>query len=537
MTESTEIGFWRWATSDGDRIAIVEPDARSVTYAELLADSNRVAHGLRSLGLATGDSIAYLLGNQIEVYSLVLAASQIGLYYTPINHHLVGDEVAYILGDCGAGAFIVAEQFAEVGRAAAAAAGIAPEHCFAVGTVPGFRPFAELVANQPDTLPEERTAGNPMVYTSGTTGRPKGVAPTLTGLSPEDDAARRAIIATQIDIPVGDGVHLVQGPLYHSAPLGFSTTALHIGNTLVLMDKWSAEAMLELCGRYQVTNTQMVPTMFHRLLALPDHVRRTRRRRRDSFRAPLGGAVPGRGEATHDRVVGADPVRVLRRYRRRRDHGRLAALVGAARNRRATVARHDAQHPRRRRERVPDRRSRNHLSEDAVRRARVPQRSREDRRRVRHGELFTLGDVGYLDEDGWLFLCDRKIDMIISGGVNIYPAEIEAVLLEHPKVGDAAVIGVPNTEWGEEVKAVVEPAVGVTGDPELEAELIEFCRERLAKFKCPRTVDFRRAPALHVGKALQAGRARDVLEGRRPRDLSALDHRTGVTKPSYATVC
>jgi long-chain acyl-CoA synthetase len=119
---------------------------------------------------------------------------------------------------------------------------------------------------------------------------------------------------------------------------------------------------------------------------------------------------------------------------------------------------------------------------------------------VRHGELFTLGDVGYLDDDGWLFLCDRKIDMIISGGVNIYPAEIEAVLLEHPKVGDVAVIGVPNTEWGEEVKAVVEPAVGVTGDAALANELIEFCRERLAKFKCPRTVDFQELPRYMSGK-------------------------------------
>ena len=499
VAEFSEVGFWRWAAHDGDRLAIVEPDQRSVSYAELLAESNRVADGLRSLGLETGDCIAYLLGNQIEVYAVVLAASQIGLYYTPVNHHLVGDEVAYILADCGAGAFVVAEQFADVARAAAAAAGIAPERCFAIGEVAGFRPFAELTADQPDTLPAGRTAGNPMVYTSGTTGRPKGVAPALSGLSPEDDAARRAIIATQIDIPVGDGVHLVQGPLYHSAPLGFSTTALHIGNTVVLMDKWSAETMLELCGRYQVTNTQMVPTMFHRLLALPDDVRRAADVA--AIRSVLHSAAPCPVDVKHGMIDWWGPI--LFEYYGGTEGG--ATMVDSHRwlERPGTVGQ---PWPGTTLSILDDDGNECPTGVAGTIYLKTPfgapeyHNDPEKTAAVRHGELFTLGDVGYLDEDGWLFLCDRKIDMIISGGVNIYPAEIEAVLLGHPKVGDVAVIGVPNSEWGEEVKAVVEPAAGVTGDPALEAELIEFCRERLAKFKCPRSVDFRELPRYMSGK-------------------------------------
>jgi long-chain acyl-CoA synthetase len=490
MPESTEIGFWRWAASDGDRVAVIEPDRRTVTYAELLADANRVAHAFRSLGLETGDCVAYLLGNQIEVYALVMAASQIGLYYTPINHHLVVDEVAYILADCGASVFVVGEQFAEVGRAATEAAGIGPDRRFAVGNVAGFRPFDELTAGQPATPPTDRTAGNPMVYTSGTTGRPKGVAPTLAGLSPEDDAGRRAIIATQIDIPNGDGVHLVQGPLYHSAPLGFSTTALHIGNTLVVMDKWSAENMLELCGRYQVTNTQMVPTMFHRLLALPEHVRRSA----DVavMRSVLHSAAPCPVEVKRRMIEWWGPI--LYEYYGGTEGG--ATMVDSHQwlEKPGTVGR-------------PWPGTTITILDDDGNEcpADVPgtvylktpfgapeyHNDPEKTAAVRHGDLFTLGDVGYLDRDGWLFLCDRKIDMIISGGVNIYPAEIEAVLLEHPKVGDAAVIGVPNTEWGEEVKAIVEPAAGVTPTPELAGELVDFCRAHLARFKCPRTVDFR----------------------------------------------
>ena len=338
-----------------------------------------------------------------------------------------------------------------------------------------------------------------MVYTSGTTGRPKGVAPALSGLSPEDDAARRAIIATQIDIPIGDGVHLVQGPLYHSAPLGFSTTALHIGNTVVLMDRWSAETMLELCGRYQVTNTQMVPTMFHRLLALPDDVRRAADVA--AIRSVLHSAAPCPVDVKHGMIEWWGPI--LFEYYGGTEGG--ATMVDSHRwlERPGTVGQ---PWPGTTLSILDDDGNECPTGVAGTIYLKTPfgapeyHNDPEKTAAVRHGELFTLGDVGYLDEDGWLFLCDRKIDMIISGGVNIYPAEIEAVLLGHPKVGDAAVIGVPNSEWGEEVKAVVEPAAGVTGDPALEAELIEFCRARLAKFKCPRSVDFRELPRYMSGK-------------------------------------
>ena len=463
---------------------------------------------MRALGLGTGDAVAYLLGNQVEVYELVMAASQIGLYFTPINQHLVGDEVAYILGDCGAGAFVVGKQFAEAGTAAADAAGIAPDRRFAVDTIPGFRPYAELTAGQPDTPPADRTAGSPMVYTSGTTGRPKGVAPTLPGSTPEEEAARRSMIATQIDVPVGEGVHLLQGPLYHSAPLGFSTTALHIGNTVVVMGKWSAEDMLRFTERYGVTNTQMVPTMFHRLLALPDQVRG--RADVSTIRSVLHSAAPCPIEVKRRMIEWWGPI--LFEYYGGTEGG--ASMVDSHQwlEKPGTVGK---PWPGTTITILDDDGNECPTGEPGTIYLQTPfgapeyHNDPEKTASVRHGDAFTLGDVGYLDADGWLFLCDRKIDMIISGGVNIYPAEIEAALLEHPKVGDVAVIGVPNEEWGEEVKAIVEPTSGTAPTPELADELTAFCHTRLAKFKVPRSIDFRQQLPRYMSGKLYKRQLRD----------------------------
>ena len=483
------VGFWTWAQHDPGRRAVVEPDGVELSFGELLEASNRVANGLRALGLQTGDGIAFVMGNEASVYELVMAASQVGLYYTPINHYLVADEVAYVVADCEAKALFVSESYAGSARIAADAAGIPAANRFVAGDAPGFRPYVEWKSEQSDARPENRTAGMVMMYTSGTTGRPKGVRVPLPGAEPDADAERRAIIATQINVEPGEGVHLVQGPLHHSAPIGFSTTALHLGHSVVVMDRWSATSALDLIERYRVTNSQMVPTMFHRLLALPEHVRTV-------------ADVSSLGSVIHSAAPCPVPVKrrmiewwgpILWEYYGGTEGG--ASMVGSEEwlTKPGTVG-------------VPWPHTEVKILDDDGHECPVgtpgtiymktpfgapdyfkdPEKTAASRR----GELFTLGDVGYFDDDGYLFLCDRKIDMIISGGVNIYPAEIEAVLLGHERVGDAAVLGIPNEEWGEEVKAVVEPHAGVDAGPELEGQLLAHCRQHLAAFKCPRSVDF-----------------------------------------------
>ena len=269
----TELGFWTIAAADPGRMAVVDAEERTTTFGELLVVSNQVAHGLRALGLQRGDGIAVVLPNDQAFLELYLAATQIGLYITPVNFHLTGPEIAYILGDAEAKALVAGERYADVATAAADEAGLPAEACFAVGKVKGFRPYEELKDGQPTEPPPDRTAGQTMLYTSGTTGRPKGVRRPLPEADPDTAASLAALLASLFDVEAGTGVHLVAGPLYHAAPLAFGTGALHLGQGDVLMDKWTPERTLELIERYRVTSSHMVPTMFHRLLALPDEVK------------------------------------------------------------------------------------------------------------------------------------------------------------------------------------------------------------------------------------------------------------------------
>ena len=287
-----------------------------------------------------------------------------------------------------------------------------------------------------------------------------------------------------------EGVHLVQGPLHHSGPLGGSLNALNIGATVIVMDKWNAEVCLQLIERYGVTTTQMVPTMFQRLVALDPEAKA-----KYDVTSLLTGQVKHGSAACPVPVKRAmidwwGPV-LLEIYGGQ--EGRITSVTSEEwLARPGTVGRAD---------RLTTVKI---LDEDGhecgtgevgtvygkvgdVEYFKAPEKTASSRR----GDLFTLGDMGYIDPDGWLFLVDRRVDLIVSGGVNIYPAEVEAVLLQHPAVLDAAVIGVPNDEWGHEVKAVVEPKVFADAGPELEADIIAFTREHLAKYKCPRSIDFR----------------------------------------------
>ena len=483
----TAIGLWNIAGAQPDLTAVVEPDGTMITYGELTERADRYARGLRALGLATGDSLVVALPNCADLVALYFAAFETGLYIVPVNWHLVGAEIAYILGDCGAGAFVAHERFADA--ALSAVGGIPEERRFAVGSVPGFRPLADL-DDGGTGRPDNRTQGAPMVYTSGTSGRPKGVRRALTGADPDEVPPVTLWFFGLFGLAPFDGhVHLCGSPLYHTAVLNFVAISLQLGHPVVLMDHWDPEEMLRLIERHKVTHSHMVPTQFRRLLALPAEVRD--RHDMSSLRNMIHGAAPCPHEVKRRMLDWWGPV-VTEYYAASEGGGALITAkewlerpgsVGRAwPGSELKVLDEDGSE-------VPTGQtglvymrmgaSRFDYHKDA-----------EKTRKAWAGSMFTVGDIGYLDSDGYLFLCDRSSDLIITGGVNVYPAEIESELACHPKVGDVAVFGIPHDEWGEEIKAVVQPADGVTPGPDLTAEILSYAAGRLAKFKLPRSIDY-----------------------------------------------
>jgi long-chain acyl-CoA synthetase len=276
-----ELGFFRQAAAAPDRIAVVDPEGAELPAGALAARANQVSHGLRALGLQKGDTVAVVLPNGIPMLEVFFGAVQIGLYITPINHHLVGPEIAYIVRDSDAKAIVGHERFATALAAAVAEIGFPLSRAFAVGQIEGWEPYGALTAGQPDSPPEARTAGAPMHYTSGTTGRPKGVKRPLVDIDPDDLGALFSMFLMMFGVQPEDGnVHITGSPLYHTAVLLWTVNSLNLGHKVVLMDKWSPAEMLELIERHQVTTSHMVPTQFHRLLALPTPSGRSTTRRR-----------------------------------------------------------------------------------------------------------------------------------------------------------------------------------------------------------------------------------------------------------------
>ncbi|WP_424215180.1 acyl-CoA synthetase [Streptomyces sp. BI20] len=511
MTDNTAAtppnGFWSQAAADPHRVVLVAPDGASWTAGRLHAEVNRLVHGLRASGLGVGDTFAVVLPNGVEFLTAYLAAAQAGFYLVPVNHHLVGPEIAWIVEDSGAKVLIAHERFAEAAAGAADEAGLPAEHRYAVGEVPGFRPFAELTAGRPETPPEDRTLGWVMNYTSGTTGRPRGIRRPLPGKLPEQTYLGGFLGIFGIR-PFDGNTHLVCSPLYHTAVLQFAGAALHIGHPLVLMDKWTPEEMLRLIDRHACTHTHMVPTQFHRLLALPQEVKD--RYDVSSMRHAIHGAAPCPDHVKRAMIEWWGGC--VEEYYAASEGGGAFATAEDWLKRPGTVGR---AWPISELAIFDDEGNRlgpgelgtvylkmntggfsYHKDEDKTRKNRI-------------GEFFTVGDLGLLDEEGYLFLRDRKIDMIISGGVNIYPAEIESALLSHPAVADAAAFGIPHADWGEEVKAVVEAAEGFTPGPALAAEILGHCERVLAGYKRPKSVDFTAAMPRDPNGKLYKRRLRD----------------------------
>jgi long-chain acyl-CoA synthetase len=483
----TTVSFW--AARLPDVPAVIAADG-SRTWAQLDAEANQLARALRARGVVAGAAVAVLVSNRAELVVVLNAAQRTGLRVTPINWHLTAEEAAYIVDDCEATVFVADARFADVAADAVARAPRATVRLSVGGAIDGFEPLDEVMAGEDaSALPDPVLGGN-MLYTSGTTGRPKGVRRPAGAAAAALVAARRPGLPA-LDYVPGQSLHLCTGPLYHAAPLAFSLAGpMMAGVGVVLMDGWTAEDTLRLIEEHRITHSHMVPTMFHRLLALPEEVRAAADV--SSLRFVWHGAAPCPVPVKRAIIDWWGPV-LLEYYAATEGTGTFVSseewLTKPGTVGKPPTADHirildDAGHD------CPP-------GEPGTVYLKAPHDSRFDYFKDPDktagsylGDHYTLGDVGYLDEDGYLFLTDRSANLIISGGVNIYPAEVEAELLTHPAVGDVAVIGVPDEDWGESVLAVVEPARGVEPDDALAAELIEHVRARLARYKAPRAVDF-----------------------------------------------
>ena len=434
--------------------------------------------------------VSAVLPNRREMVELNLAATQIGLYLTPINYHLTGPEIAYIVENAEAKAFVVSDRYADTCTAAANELGFDDKARFSVGAVDGFRPYEELKDASADP-PDDRSPGMTMHYTSGTTGQPKGVRRKLSDGDPDVVLGMTSLLLSFFGIqPKDDNVHLVPAPLYHTAAMTFGVNSLHMGHALVLMDKWGAEPTLQLADRYRCTITHMVPTMFHRMLALPEEIKAAYDM--SAWRQVIHAAAPCPVEVKRRMIEWWGPV-IYEYYAATEGGGTIVTpeewlkkpgTVGKAWAISEVKILDDDGNE------VPTGDMGTVWMSMGAERSFEYYKDKDKTDQSFRENFFTVGDAGYLDEDAFLFFVDRKSDMIISGGVNIYPAEIESVFLTHPKVGDAAVFGIPHEDWGEEVKAVIEPAEGVAPGPDLADELMGFCRERLARYKLPKTIDF-----------------------------------------------
>ncbi len=498
------------AEATPNRVAVVGTSGETISYGELSRRANQVAHLLHQAGLRRGDGIVIMLPNCIEFYELTWGAQRSGLYYTPVNTHLTADEITYVIDDSGAKVVFIHASAGELAsELSASEEGAGVRRRFAVGgELAGYENFENAMSAAPTSDLPEPSQGTEMLYSSGTTGRPKGVRRPLPGeegsfAQSATEAGLRSLY--QMD---ADSVYLSPAPLYHSAPLAYTMAVLRMGATVVLMERFAPEATLRLIEEHKVTHAQFVPTMFVRLLKLDPGVRA--HYDLSSLRCVIHAAAPCPVEVKAQMLEWWGPI-IYEYYAGTEGIG--GTIIGPE----EWIA-----HP----GSVGKPLSPVHiLGEDGVE---LPT-GQAGRIYFDGGPPFsyhndpvktasiqneqgwrTLGDVGYLDREGYLFLTDRATFMIVSGGVNIYPQEAENVLVMHPQVADVAVFGVPNEEFGEEVKAVVQLLTWADADDHLADELIGFCRSRLAAYKCPRTLDFVRELPRDPNGKLYKRRLRDT---------------------------
>lgn len=474
--------------------AILAGSGETLTYGALEKIANKGAQLFRSRGIVAGDTVAAWLPNTLPYFEIFWAAQRAGLYITPISTRMTAAEVAYIIADCGAKLLLTSGAIAASGDFMAIAHHDCPALADVLWTdtpVAGADQWALTLARFPDTPISDEAAGRYMCYSSGTTGRPKGIRVALEG----GGAIGPNFILERVERLYGgtpETVYLSPAPFYHAAPLAFSTAVQRLGGTVVMLERFTPEGVLTAIDRYGVTVTQMVPTMFLRLLRLDPEERA--KYDLSTLDCIIHAAAPCPIDVKRGMIDWIGPI-IHEYYSSTESNGTTCITSHEWLARPGSVGRVDG--------------GMLHICEDAGEEVPVgtigtiyfggagepfsywndPVKTAESRHPAKP-DWSTIGDIGYIDEAGYLYLTDRKSFMIISGGVNIYPQEVEDLLAVHPKVGDVAVFGVPNAEMGEEVKAVVQPREWAEAGPELAEELMLYCRERLSGIKCPRSIDF-----------------------------------------------
>ena len=469
-----------------------------MTYAELDAAANQVSHLLRSRGLAKGDHIAMMLKNCREFMEIMFGAMRAGVVFTPISTHLKRDETAYIIDNCRAKLFIASDSLADV---AAEAAAQTPNlnHQFIIGkAAEGFDDWHDAVNAMSDEPIADQSLGVPMLYSSGTTGKPKGIF-----RAPDDESLDAPHPMKLVGAYYGfneETVYLSPAPLYHAAPLYYNTLTLGLGGTSIIMERFDPEQALALIEKYKATHSQWVPIMFVRMLKLPEEARQ--RYDVSSMKRAIHAAAPCPIDVKHAMIRWWGPV-ICEYYSASEGVGFTLIDSEDWLNHEGSVGRPLIGVPKildeNMNELPPGEVGQIYFAE--VNRFEYFDEPEKTEQAFDARGWGTIGDMGYLDEEGYLYLTDRKNFMIITGGVNVYPAEIEGLLVNHDKVADVAVFGIPNEEFGEEVKAVVQLMNHADASNEMAEDLLIWMRERLSSVKVPRSIDFmEQLPRMDNGK-------------------------------------
>ena len=473
------------------------------TYGELNDRSNQLAQFLFDKGLRRGDHISIFAENHLAWFDVIWAALRSGLYLTTVNRYLTDEEAGYILDNSESQVLIATRARAEVARNLHRFAPTCHTWLMLDGAVDGYQDFEETIADYPAEPLAEEPAGGVMLYSSGTTGRPKGIVKPLPEAAISEDAGPIRALQSILWGFDENTVYLSPAPLYHAAPLGFSASAQSLGGTVVYMPRFDPVHALQAIEEYAVTHSQWVPTMFSRMLKLEE----SERHRYDlsSHKVAIHAAAPCPpkvkdqmfdwwGRIIYEYYAGTEVNGFTHTgpdewFEHRGTVGKpILGIIHICGDDGGELPTGETGVVYFELPTVPF----EYLND--------PEKTREAQH-PEHSNWTTLGDVGHVDADGFLYLTDRATYMIISGGVNIYPQEIENALILHPKVLDVAVIGAPSEEMGEEVRAVVQPTEGAVPGPALEAELSAYARENIAHYKCPRAIDFRdELPRLPTGK-------------------------------------
>jgi fatty-acyl-CoA synthase len=494
----------KWAAESPAKPAVIHAvTGATVTYAELNDRSNQLAQLMWAEGLRPGDHAAIFMENHLSYFEVVWAALRSGLYLTTINRYLTDEEAGYILDNCEAKVLVTSRKLAEVAETLPRFAPECSRWLMVDEAIDGFEDYEAAIAAFPAEPLIDEPAGQFMLYSSGTTGRPKGILRPLTGTKIYEDAGPVGALQQMLWGFDTETVYLSPAPLYHSAPVGFCTAALALGGTVVMMPRFDEVAALEAIDEHRITHSQWVPTMFTRILKLPENERRGHDF--SSHKVAIHAAAPCPSGIKQQMIDWWGPI-IYEYYGGTELNGLThvnsqewlahPGTVGKPILGTIHICDEDGKE-------IPN-------GEPGIVYFEMPEmpfkylkddEKTRDAQHPEHPNWSALGDVGYVDDDGFLYLTDRATFMIISGGVNIYPQEIEDAMILHPKIADVAVIGVPHEEMGEEVKAVVQVAEGIPADEALAEELLDYAREHVAHYKCPRSLDFMdELPRLPTGK-------------------------------------